>query len=283
VRYPVLPLTVLLLAASAGPLAAQVRGAWLGDLTWADAERRLRTAPVVIVPFGAGAKEHGLHLPMNADAVVMEYLCRQAVDSLDVVVAPPILHGWFPAFREFPGTEIADPDVFAAYVKAVAQSLIDQGAQRIVFLNTGIATATGLPLSIAARELRVETGTPTLVVSWGDLETEETAALQQQRAGGHADEIETSIALVLQPGLVHMDRARVDYRGAAGAGGTPAPGYRPGMFSRNPRDPEYSETGHIGDPTLATAEKGRRALAIMTAEWLKALRGFATAPRRAEG
>ena len=149
-----------------------------------------------------------------------------------------------------------------------------------MFLNTGIANATGLPLSIAARELRAQTGTPTLVVSWGDLETEETAALQQQRAGGHADEIETSIHLVLQPGLVHMDRARVDYRGAGGAA---APGYRPGMYSRNPRDPDYSETGHIGDPTLATVEKGRRALEIMTTQWLKALRGFSGAPRRAEG
>ena len=275
-RFPVL----VLLAAVAAPVSAQTRGAYLGDLTWADAERMMREAPVVVVPFGAGAKEHGLHLPMNADAKVMEYLCRQAVDSLPVVVAPPILHGWFPAFREFPGTEIADPDVFADYVLAVAKSLVEHGAQRIVFLNTGIATATGLPLSIAARELRAQTGTPTLVVSWGDLETEETAALHQQRAGGHADEIETSIHLVLQPGLVHMDRARVDYRGAGGAA---APGYRPGMYSRNPRDPDYSETGHIGDPTLATVEKGRRALQIMTTQWLKALGGFSEAPRRAEG
>jgi creatinine amidohydrolase/Fe(II)-dependent formamide hydrolase-like protein len=41
---------------------------------------------VVVIPFGAGAKEHGPHLPMNADAVVMEYLSRQAVDSIDVIV-----------------------------------------------------------------------------------------------------------------------------------------------------------------------------------------------------
>ena len=52
-------------------------------------------------------------------------------------------------------------------------------------------------------------------------------------------------------------------------------GYQPGLFSRDPRDPAYSETGVFGDPTKATAEKGRKALAILTAEWLKALRGFA--------
>jgi creatinine amidohydrolase/Fe(II)-dependent formamide hydrolase-like protein len=56
------------------------------------------------------------------------------------------------------------------------------------------------------------------------------------------------------------------------------PGYQPGLFSRDPKDPAYSETGVFGDPTRATAEKGRKALAILTAQWLKALRGFGEAP-----
>jgi creatinine amidohydrolase len=255
-----------------GELTAQSPGAYLGQLTWPEAEQRLRDAPLVIVPFGAGAKEHGPHLPMNADQVVMEYLLRQAVDSLPVVVAPAILHGWFPAFRDFPGTEVRDPDVFTRYVHGVALSLISHGARRIVFLNTGIRNATGLPLAVAARELRVETGTPTLVVSWDDLETEEVAALEEQRTGGHADEIETSIHLVLQPELVHMDRAVASY---PEGGRSAAPGYRPGLYSRDPDDPAYSTTGLTGDPRLATREKGERVLAIMTAQWLEALRTFA--------
>jgi creatinine amidohydrolase len=277
-RSPVTCLLAFCLLAAPARLLAQARGAYLGDLTWPEAEQRLREAPIVIVPFGAGAKEHGPQLPMNADATVLAYLVRQAVDSEPVLAAPPILHGWFPAFRDFPGTEVADPDVFTKYVFEVARSLVAAGAQRLVFLNTGITTATGLPLAIAARELRVQTGTPTLVVSWNDLETDETRALAQQQTGGHADEIETSIALVLEPALVRMDRAVRDY------GHEPPkeyPGYEPGLFSRNPKDPAYSQTGLLGDPTLATADKGRRALAIMTRQWLKALRGFATVPRRA--
>ena len=260
-----------------GELTAQAQGAYLGHLTWPEAEQRLRDAPLVIVPFGAGAKEHGPHLPMNADQVVMEYLLRQAVDSLPVVVAPPILHGWFPAFRAFPGTEVRDPDVFTRYVHGVAQSLVSHGARRVVFLNTGIRNATGLPIAVAARELRVETGTPTLVVSWDDLETEELAALEEQTTGGHADEIETSINLVLQPELVHMDRAVASY---PEGGRSRAPGYRPGLYARDPDDPAYSTTGLTGDPRLATREKGERALAIMTAQWVKALRAFADSPLR---
>ncbi len=265
----------LLLILVATPALAQAPGAFLGDLTWPEAEARLREAPLVILPFGAGAKEHGPHLPMNADAVVMEYLCRQAVDSLPVVVAPPILHGWFPAFREFPGTEVADAGVFQEYLYQVALSLIRSGAQRIVFLNTGISRATGLPISIAAREIRVQTGTPVLVLSWDDLEPPEVAELEVQRRGGHADELETSIHLFLQPDLVHMDRAEPAEQDVVPRA---YPGYQPGLYARDPRDPEYSTTGLTGDPTLATAEKGRRVLELLTREWLRALRGFSSAP-----
>jgi creatinine amidohydrolase len=211
---------------------------------------------------------------MTADQKVMEYLCRQAVDSVDVVIAPPILHGWFPAFRGYPGTEVADPDVFERYVFEVAMSLVKQGAQRIVFLNTGIAKATGLPLSIAAREIRTQTGTPALVVSWDDLETPEIDALRTERMGGHAGELETSINLFLQPDLVYMDRAVVDYGDREPKD---YPGYKPGRLSRDPKDPGYTETGLFGDPTLADPEKGRRALEILTRQWLAALRGFSQA------
>ena len=258
----------------AGPLLSADRGAYLGDLTWPEAKERLPQAPIVVVPFGAGAKEHGPHLPMNADFKVLEYLCRKAVESLPVIVAPPIQHGWFPAFRQFPGTEIADPNVFEQYVYLVAKSLVSFGAKRIVFLNTGIFRATGLPIAIAAREIRAE-GTPTLLISWDDLENEEYEALQEQRFGGHADDLETSINLYLQPDLVHMDKAVTDY------GKEPEknyPGYKPGMYSTDPKDPSYSTTGLTGDPTKASAEKGKKALEILTANWLKALEGFSNTP-----
>ena len=250
-------------------------GAYLGDLTWPEAEARLGQAPLVILPFGAGAKEHGPHLPMNADAVVMELLCQAAVDSLPVLVAPPILHGWFPAFRGFPGTEVADPAVFQAYVMEVARSLVETGARRLVILNTGIERATGLPLAVVAREIRVQTGVPTMLVSWDDLETPEVEAAQEQAWGGHADEMETSIHLVLQPDLVRMDLARPGTRRKAGP---PGPGYRPGLFSRDPRDPAHSESGVSGDPTLATPEKGKWLLGIMVEEWLSSLRAFSQEP-----
>ncbi len=263
----------LLFVAGAG--AAQDRGAWLGDLTWPQAQERLREAPLVIVPFGAGAKEHGPHLPLNSDWRVAEYLCDRAVEALPVVVAPPIQHGWFPAFRDFPGTEVADVQVFQDYVHEVARSLVRHGARRVVFLNTGIAQATGLPISIAARELRVEDGVPVLVVSWGDLEDHRSEALLEQEGGGHADEGETSIHLFLQPERIVTPLPGPAPERSAGPGG---PGYRPGLLSRDEGEPGYVPQGYLGNPSLATAEKGRRLLEIMTERWLEALTAFGEAP-----
>ncbi len=269
---------VLIGVVAVGKIAlASEGGVYLGELSWPEAESRLQTSPIVIIPFSAGAKEHGAHLPMNADEVVMDYLLQQAVKSQDVIVVPPILHGWFPSFRGFPGTEISDPNLFQQYVFEVARSLAKNGAQRIVFLNTGITNATGLPIAIAAREIRVQTGIPTLVISWNDLETPEVDVLVEQREGGHGDEVETSINLYLQPEKVRMALAVKDYGNRHEKSYV---GYEPGLFSRDSDDPRYSESGIYGDATLATAEKGRQVLEIMTNEWLNALEGFSKAPLR---
>jgi creatinine amidohydrolase len=257
------------------PGSGETPGAYLGELTWPEAGARIKQAPLVILPFGAGAKEHGPHLPMNADFKVLEYLCDQAVATLPVIVAPPVQHGWFPAFRDFPGTEIADGDVFCRYIYEIAKSLIKNGAKRIVFLNTGIFKATGLPLAMVAREIRVQEKIPAIVVSWDDLEDKDVEKLQEQKKGGHADEIETSIHLYLQPHLVKMDKAVTDYGKPRGKN---YPGYQPGLFSQDPKDPAYSKTGLFGDPTKATAEKGKKVLEIMTANWIKILKGFTKTP-----
>lgn len=267
-------LAALPLVGSEAPLAQERPGHYLGELSWPEAQRLYAEVPVVILPFGAGAKEHGPHLPMNADLVVAEYLLARAVESLPVIVAPPITHGWFPAFREFPGTEVADPAIFIDYVTAVAESLVRHGAQRLAILNTGVSRATGLPLSIVAREIHARTGTPTMVVSWDDLETEEVAQLQRSSVDGHAGEVETSIHLFLQPHLVDMSRAAADL----GRGGDSYPGYKPGGFSRDPASPSYSASGVLGDGTLGDPELGRKVLDILTEQWLLALRRFAQEP-----
>lgn len=243
---------------------AQVQaGSFLGDLSWPEAQVQLSEA-TVIIPFGAGAKEHGPHLPLNTDRVVLDHLLQSAVKLEGVLIAPSILHGWFPAFRDYPGTEIADPTVFQNYVEAVAISLISHGAKRLVFLNTGISRATGLPLAIVARDIRANHGVHTLVISWDDLETDQSTHLYKQARGGHADEGETSIMLYLRPDLVDMTAAKAELRHPP----KKQIGYAPGKFDKEVED------GVFGDPTLASKAKGEAILAIMRANLQRALVQF---------
>ena len=81
--------------------------------------------------------------------------------------------------REYPGTEVADPTVFQNYVREVAESLVRHGAKRLVILNLGIERATGLPLSIVARDLKADHDVAVLVLNWGDLEDETLAGNEQ--------------------------------------------------------------------------------------------------------
>lgn len=64
------PLFFFFIAVSSFRAFAPAPGSFLGDLSWPEAEARLKEMPLVVLPFGAGAKEHGPHLPMNADAKV---------------------------------------------------------------------------------------------------------------------------------------------------------------------------------------------------------------------
>lgn len=69
----------------------------------------------------------------------------------------------------------------------------------------------------------------------------------KQEGGTHADEIETSMILYMDPASVDMKKAVKDYH-PSGKGG----------LTRDPKgEGTYSATGIWGDPTLATREKGR--------------------------
>ena len=80
--------------------------------------------------------------------------------------------------------------------------------------------------------------------------------LQEQRYGSHADEIETSLMLAIAPGLVDMSRA-------APCPVSPMGRSRGPLSPDDPSSPNYAPSGSFGDPTLASAEKGRKVLAAI--------------------
>jgi len=204
---------------------------------------------------------------MKADWLVARELARRVAAALPVLVAPVVSHGYYPAFTRYPGSQHLSAETFSALMRELLAKLIADGAKRIAVLNTGVSTEE--PLQIVVRDLLATTGVRIAVADIRQL-GRTVHATGSQRLGGHGDEWGTSTILAIDPSLVRMDRAIEDYGHMLSEPKTVF--RRPTRFSGDPADgPDYSRTGVRGDPTLATAEKGRVLLAEMARELIEGL------------
>lgn len=243
--YALVVLVVMVL-----PVAAQgfggrrARGVRLEGLTWMEAERVLTPEAVVVIALGAQAKEHGPHLRLDNDWLIAKYLERRVLERCAVVVAPAINYGFYPAFREYPGSTSLRLETSRDMVVDVIRSLAAFGPRRFYIINTGVSTVRALaPAAERLAAEGIELRYTDLLKVLGPAERR----VAKQEGGTHADEVETSMMLYMAPWAVDMRKAVKDYR----------PG--DGPLTRDPKNAAgtYSPTGVWGDATLATRAKGR--------------------------
>jgi creatinine amidohydrolase len=243
-----------------GSMPRSFPGRFIEDLTWPEVAEAFKGDVPVLVPIGAASKEHGHHLPMRTDWLLARDLCERIAARLPVLIAPIVPFGYYPVFQTYPGSQHLTADTFVRLLTELLERLLDQGARRLAILNTGVSTEG--PIGLATRGILERRG---IRVGVADIRRLGRAAdhLLEQDTGGHADERETSIMLAIAPQLVRMDLAKRDYgrEPAAGVFVTPTT-----MQSTDAHAADYSETGAFGDPTRASAEKGRAFLDAMTGE-----------------
>ena len=216
------------------------KGCRLETLTWVEAEQWFSRDPVVVIPLGAAAKEHGPHLPLNNDAIIAEWLGDEIRKVLPVVVAPLVNASYYPAFVEYPGSISLSADTARAVIVDTCRSLAAHGTSRFYVLNTGVSTEG--PLTRAQRTL---SGFRFDYLRLGEAMQRVPDGVLEQGWGTHADEHETSLMLHIAPAMVAMDKAVDD--GSEGEG----------RLSRSRGDGIYSPSGVYGQATLAAADKGR--------------------------
>jgi creatinine amidohydrolase len=234
-----------LAAAASTPQLDKPAGLALADLSWPDAEAALTPSTVVVIPLGAASVEQGPHLRLDTGERLARYLASRVQASASVVIAPPLTYHFFPAYVEYPGSTTLSETTARNLTVEVVQSLARYGPKRFYVLNT--AGAAMRPLADAAKVL-AESG---ILLGWTDMRYQlQSARIRREQRGvegaPHADEIETSMMLAIDPAVVDMTKAVAEY------------GRGTGVLTRKDGGPGIvSKTGVLGDATVATADKGR--------------------------
>jgi creatinine amidohydrolase len=221
-------------------------------MSWDEVARRIESGAAAILPIGAGAKEHGFHLPMNTDRIQAEWLAAQIAMRIDALIWPTVTYGHYPAFVDYAGSTSLSASTFEAVVGEIATAILNFGCRALFVLDTGISTRA--PVDRALAGLKPDK-VRHLQIHKGPRYREAAARLAEQSHGSHADELETSVMLALAPELVRMQRAEASPSSLQETAGPLTPS--------DSLSPNYSRSGSYGDPTLATRVKGEVLLAAM--------------------
>ena len=229
-----------------------MKGVWLEDLTWKEAEAWFDRDAVVMIPIGAASKEHGHALPLCTDYILARGITDRVLEQVPVVAAPVVQFGYYPAFRHYPGSQHLSPEAFGALLDEIITGFYDQGVRNLMIYNTGFSTEA--TVANVVREFLERTGTRVPVAHIRFL-GHQSDHLLGQKLGGHGDEHETSIIMELAGERVRMDKLATDYGNSLEQ--PKSKFYVPAVFSGDADSGrDFSATGIRGDATLATKEKG---------------------------
>ena len=233
-------------------------------MTWPQLREAARADMVVLVPFGS-IEQHGFHLPVDVDLRIAREVCeRTARLNPNALVMTAMPFGFETHHMDWPGTIDVEWDLLVKYGVCVCSSLARHGFRRILIVN---GHGSNRPILDLITRLTVIKHPEVLCAgqSWFHLGDVMKAfnEVRESDMSSHADELETSAYLAIDPDAVDMSQAMRDttFRRSPHVWGDLA-GRRPTPESKSPLVMfEHFSTGSIsgvrGDPTRATAEKGR--------------------------
>jgi len=219
----------------------------LAELSWPAVEALSKDTPVVF-PIAA-LEQHGYHLPVFTDSMLLGEIVRRAAERVKdkVLFAPLMWLGNSDHHIDFPGTLSARPRSYLELLSGLANDFVRYGFKRIVFVNGhGGNEVPGRQTLFEVRQQHRERNDLLLLLATYWNLGEKVDESFHQKEMNHACEWETSMILRLAPHLVgnHKKAQPVE----------PGTGFTPGF--RAWTTPDRTTAGHIGWPNLASAEKG---------------------------
>jgi creatinine amidohydrolase len=210
------------------------------ELAPAEIADTLARDPRLLVPVGT-CEQHGPHLPLGCDTLVVERLVDDLSAELSILRAPTMEYGVNASHeRPFPGNASLRRKTLLRALNDLTETWEDGGVKEFILLTAhgyeGHQEALSTVITKAARVQVVDI----FGVIFPDIVESDSGVL-------HGGEFDTSLLLYIAPHLVHMDRAQ-DYIMTSG-------GSR--RHTREWLTVPQESPGSVGRPSLATVEKGR--------------------------
>jgi creatinine amidohydrolase len=218
-----------------------------------------REGSVLVVPV-ASLEQHGRHMPTITDTLLCTAVVRTgaesaAEDDVPVLVMPPVWTGQSRHHLPFGGTASLDVRTLLSVLEGVAATTLENGFDALLFVN-GHGGNVHL-VGNAVQEVAAVQDAEVLGLTYFNLAPEVVESVRESDVGGiaHAGELETSLMLHLRPDLVREEAVEATpyekpYEGESED--LTESGY---LASGRPFS-SYTESGAVGRPELATAEKG---------------------------
>lgn len=228
------------------------------ELTWRDFQAPEIEETIAVLPVAA-VEQHGPHLPLGVDLLLMQgYIARvveRLPEDLPVLFLPIQAVGVSTEHENYPGTLSLSPASLIAVLSEIGASVARAGVRKLVLLNSHGGNVA--LLDVVAQDLRARHRLLAVKATWHRFGYPDGLFPEEElKHGIHAGDIETSLMLSFQPDLVR-DNERENFKSTAAAIENDFTWLRTGRptgFGWMTED--LSPAGAMGNATAATAEKG---------------------------
>ena len=230
---------------------------------------------VAVLPLAA-VEQHGPHLPVGTDALIMDGMLAATAAAcpadLPLVCLPVQRVGKSNEHIWAGGTLSLEAATALAAWTEIGMGIARAGLRKVVVVNSHGGNAD--LMGILVRELRIRAGLAAVRCQWVAFGAPEGLfSDREDRFGLHGGDYETSLMLHFRPELVDRGAARGFESRAEGGAIPPGGPVALGWIAR-----DLNPAGAVGEAHLATAAKGRAAAAHQVAGFLRLCADLAAHP-----